>query len=836
VSLSLCGSNREVVLNMTLRACRASRRIIFFACGAILACSQSAVAAQPNPILNNVFPAGGQAGTSVEVTVAGSGLTKITELRCSHSAISCSTENEKQFRLGIPDSVPNGHYDICALTASGLSSVRSFMVGRLPEQSEAAANDSLDVSESVLVDSVTNGRIEKKGDVDHFAFEAKRGQRVIVECLAERIDSQLRAVLEVFDETGRRQAVNRGFFGIDPLIVFDVPADGIYKVRVFDLVYSGSADHVYRLSISTRPRVVFSVPSFVQSGSNGKVELFGWNLGEASATSPDSQYETATVDLAAPTVAGPPFSLRRRPAQIGTTGIAYHFPGSEVPIRIGISDVPVTRDAADNQSPSAAQPVAVPSEISGQLIRSGELDWFQIDARRGEVFWLEAFGERIGSPVDLDISILDTTANTELARFSDQIQNVGGPQFPSAHSDPGGRWVAPIDGRYLILVRSVIGEERDDPRRVYRLSIRREEPAFDLALVPRRDDPMAMNVPREGRAIADVVAFRRRGLTGAIRVSAHNLPPGFECPDVWLGPGINRAPLIVTANENAEASVVGRLQLVGQTAEGKLQAVAGTTIVRKGVPNGWSRLTDQIGVAVFGESPIRVTADAHQPRGHDLFGDLKVRHAPGTMVDVFVRVERREIEHQAPVVLRGVGLPSHIMNEKATIAAGQSDGHISFYLPPAMPVGKYTIVVQGETTVPNGAVDKQGQRKTEAVTVVTNPVTIEVKPAAFVVELDQDAPREIHRGEVLQVKYSARRVNGFISKMHTELFAPDGVRGVRGRGVSFVGQTDSGTIQIIANKDAPLGQQPFLRLFAVGVLEDEAVYQGSCLLPLEIVE
>jgi hypothetical protein len=802
----------------------------------LLFCSHSAVAAQPNPVLKNIFPAGGQAGTSVEVTVTGSALTKITELRCSHSAISCSTENGKQFRLAIPESVPNGHYDICALTASGLSSVRSFMIGRLPEQSEAASNESLDVAESVLVDSVTNGRIEKKGDVDHFAFEAKGGQRIIVECLAERIDSQLRAVLEVFDGAGRRQAVNRGFFGIDPLIVFDVPADGIYKVRVFDLVYSGSADHVYRLSISTRPRVVFAVPSFVEAGSDSKVELFGWNLGQASTASPDSQYETVTVDVAAPSLADAPFSLRRRPAQIGTTGFACHYPGSEVPIRIGISDVPVTLEAADNRSSSAAQPVLVPAEISGQLIGSGELDWFQIDARRGEVFWLEAFGERIGSPVDLDISILDATANTELARFSDQIQNVGGPRFPSAHSDPAGRWVAPGDGRYLVLVRSVIGEERDDPRRVYRLSIRREEPEFDLVVVPRRDDPSALNVPRGGRAIADVVAFRRRGLTGAIRVSALNLPPGFECPDVWLGPGMNRAPLIVTANENAEASVVGRLQLVGQRAGSKFQTVAGSTIVRKGVPTGWSRLTDQIGFAVVGEAPIRILADAHQNRKHDLFGDLKVRHAPGTMVDVFVQVVRQEIDHQAPVVLRGIGLPGHIMNEKATIPAGQSDGHISFYLPPAMPVGKYTIVVQGETTVPTGAVDKQGQRKTEAVTVVTNPVTIDVKSAAFVVEIDQDAPREIHRGEVLTVKYSARRTNGFISKMHTELFAPDGVRGVRGRGVSFVGQTYVGKIQIIANTDAPLGQQPFLRLFTVGVLEDEAVYQGSCLLPLEIVE
>lgn len=793
------------------------------------------LAAQPNPILNNVFPAGGQAGTTVEVTVAGSALAKVSGLRCSHPDISSDSDNGKQFRLTIPDEVSNGHYDLCAVTASGISSVRSFVVGRLPEQTETAANDTLDAAEPVALGTVTNGRIEKAGDVDHFAFTAKRGQRVILECHAERIDSALRAVLEVFDAAGRRLSVNRGFFGIDPLIAFDVPDDGVYRVRIFDLVYSGSADHVYRLSIDTGPRVAFSVPAFAQAGSSSRMKLFGWNLGPGSKPSVGSNYETVDVDIAAPLNETSPPPFRLAPAQIETRGFAYHYPGSQTPIRLGLSDIPVTASSSDNNSPAAAQPVSVPAEVSGQLIRNGELDWFQIEAKRGEVLWLEVFGERIGSPVDLEVSILDESADREFARFRDQRRNIGGPRFPSAHSDASGRWVAPSDGRYLVLVRSVIGNEDDDSRRTYRLSIRREEPDFDIAVVPRRDDPTAMNIPQGGRAIVDVVAFRRRGLTGPIRVFARDLPPGLECPDVWLGPGVDRAPLVVSAGHSAEP-FTGNLQLVADADSVGIKSVVGSTVVRKGLPLGWSRLTDRIELSITGESPVRISADAHQKRGHDLYGDLEARHAPGTMVDVLVQVERTEIDYQAPVVIRGVGLPVQIQNAKATIPAGQSTGHVSFYLPPTMPVGRYTIAVQGETSVPTGATDKNGERKTESVTVFTNPVTINVRPAAFVVELDQDAPARIHRGEVLQVKYSARRVNGFISKMHTELFAPDGVRGIRGRGVSFVGQTDSGTIQIIANEDAPLGRQPFLRLFTVGVVEDKAVYQGSCLLPFEIVE
>lgn len=804
-----------------------------------LLCGHEAVAAQPNPILNNVFPAGGQAGSFVEVTVAGSALTKVSELRCSHPKITCDTDDGKQFRLTIPAGVPHGHYDLRALTANGVSSVRSFIIGGLPEQSEADPNDTLATAGTVSIDTVTNGRIEKAGDVDHFAFEAKRGQRVVIECQAERIDSRLRAVLEVFDAAGRRLAVNRGFFGIDPLICFDVPDDGLYRVRIFDLVYSGSADHVYRLSIDTGPRVVFSVPAFVERGKTSSVTVFGWNLGPVVRASVDSRFETVGVEITPPALDESPSPFRLTPSQIETEGFAYHYPGSQTPIRIGLSDVPVTRTPSESHSPSAAQAIEIPAEISGQLVKSGELDWFQFDAERGEVLWLEAYGERIGAPLDLDVSILDDSAEQELARFSDRTQNVGGKRFPSAHSDPSGRWVVPADGHYLILVRSVTGGggggTHTDPRRVYRLSVRREEPDFDLVVVPRKDDPTALNVPRGGRAIVDVLAFRRRGLTGAIRVTARDLPAGLECPDVWLGPGVNRVPLVVTAAEQTER-FTGKLRLQGQTALAVTKQVEGSTIVRKGLPTGWSRLTDQIDVSIAGEAPIRLTADGHEKREHDLFGSLKVRHAPGSLLDVAVQVERREIDYQAEVVLSGVGLPDLIDNQKSTIAAGQSTGHISFYLPPTLPAGQYTIVVQGQTTVPLGAADAKGQRKTEAVTVFTNPVTFEVEPAAFIVELDQDAPQRIHRGEVLQVKYSARRVNGFISKIHTELFAPGGVRGIRGRGVTFVGQTETGNIQIIANDDAPLGRQPFLRLYAIGVLEDEPVYHGSCFLPLEIVE
>ena len=84
--------------------------------------------------------------------------------------------------------------------------------------------------------------------------------------LGGRLDSKLRAVLELEDERGRRLASSRGYTGLDPLIDFRVPADGEYTVRLYDLTYTGSPEHVYRLDVDTGPRLEFAWPNVVERG------------------------------------------------------------------------------------------------------------------------------------------------------------------------------------------------------------------------------------------------------------------------------------------------------------------------------------------------------------------------------------------------------------------------------------------------------------------------------------------------------------------------------------------------------------------------------------------
>ncbi|MDA1230088.1 MAG: PPC domain-containing protein [Planctomycetota bacterium] len=855
---------RELSLGL-LTACCPNCKAMSLTTLCVVLLAHSAFAQTP-PVLNTVFPASGQSGTSVEVAVSGSNLKELETLHCGVPGVQCEQSTPNCFRLTIPADAQPGLYDVWAVGDNGVSAPRTFAIGNRPEQTEIEPNESTSDATIVPLNNVINGQIDKAGDVDCFRFEAKEGQRVVVECWAERMDSRLRAVLEIYDSSGKRIAVNRGYFGLDPLIDFRVPTNGVFVVKVHDLISSGSAEHYYRLDIDTGPRVAFSIPTVVERGKHSRVTLYGWNLkqgdapavpqpserGSSSDTTlnrPIDDFDSIEVEIPASLAeASWPLPVGLQPAQAVLAGAAFPFclPGSHAPVLIGITDVPVIMDQADNHSPMSAQMVSVPCDVSGQLVAGDERDWFAIDGRRGEVFFIEALGQRIGSPVDLQISVHGnpealSQANgavldqpVVLSQFADETRTLEN-AFSTSHLDPAGRFVCPADGRFLIAVQNLTGGLYADPRRTYRLCLRREEPDFQIVAIPQSGNPVGLNLQRGGREALQLLAIRRRGWEGSIRVSAKELPGGVECPDVWLGPNVHRTTLVVSADPNA-AELFGELRLQAHAEDGAQEIrreVHGGTIVRPGTPNGWGRIVSKIPLAISGDSRLRITANGHETVEHHLYGVLPAKHSPGGVLDVALRIERDEAEHQAPVKLIGTGLPDLIPNQSAIIPADQATGYLSFQLPPTLPTGRYSLVIRAETTVPTS------DAKTESIVVYSNPVTIDVKPAAFLVEVDPFAVNQARRGETIQIGYSARRVNGFIGKMHTELAVPGlvtNVPGLRGRGETFTGQTDSGSLQIVINDDAPLGPQPFLRLFTVGVVEDEPIYQGSRFLSLEIVE
>src|SRR5262249_21831648 len=144
------------------------------------------------------------------------------------------------------------------------------------EVAEKEPNDSADKAQVVPLDCVVNGSSDGDGD-DYFRFSAKKGQRVVLDCWALRLDSTLRASMELADADGKVLARSRPYhLRTDPLLDVLLPADGDYVVHVHDATYVGGLP--YRLVITTRPQIENVFPLAVESGKKATLSVLGRNL------------------------------------------------------------------------------------------------------------------------------------------------------------------------------------------------------------------------------------------------------------------------------------------------------------------------------------------------------------------------------------------------------------------------------------------------------------------------------------------------------------------------------------------------------------------------------
>lgn len=135
----------------------------------------------------------------------------------------------------------------------------------------------------IAVGKVINGRTDQNNK-DYYKVTLKQGQRIIIDCQAERIDSRMDATLAVLNKAGRDFARNRDTAGDDPIVDFVASLDGEYTIVVYDFTYGGGPEYCYRLLVHSAPQVDFVFPPSGTPGSQGPFTIYGRNLpgGQAS--------------------------------------------------------------------------------------------------------------------------------------------------------------------------------------------------------------------------------------------------------------------------------------------------------------------------------------------------------------------------------------------------------------------------------------------------------------------------------------------------------------------------------------------------------------------------
>lgn len=248
------------------------------------------LAAAP-PAVTSLFPAGGQAGTTVEVAAAGTFEKWPVEAWCSAPGVAVKPAKDKgKLSVTIAADAKPGVAWLRLADDSGASTPRPFVVGVLPEVAETEPNDEAAKPQAVERSCVVNGKLAKGGDVDCFAVKLTKGQTLVASLLAHHtLRSPMDAVLQVVSADGFVLDQNHDHHGLDPQLDFTAPADGTFVVRVFafpsqpdsSIRFFGSEACVYRLTLTTAGFVDYPLPLAVAKNSLVKPRPVGWNLGVA---------------------------------------------------------------------------------------------------------------------------------------------------------------------------------------------------------------------------------------------------------------------------------------------------------------------------------------------------------------------------------------------------------------------------------------------------------------------------------------------------------------------------------------------------------------------------
>lgn len=703
------------------------------ALGLWLASLAPAAAQLPVARITSIFPPGGKQGESVEVAVTGSDLEETSRLQFSHPGITATPKLREpaefetapqpianQFTVRIAADVPPGLYEVRSVGKYGISNPRMFAVGNLAETVEKEPNETLETAQEIPLDGVLNGRSNRSGDLDHFRFTAKAGQRVLIECRARPLDSRLDAALAVFDASGHELARKYDGSLHDTMLDFTAPADGAYAIKVHDFVYAGGDEYAYRLSVSTKPRVDFVFPPAGIAGTKATYQVYGRNLpgGKlAEGVKIDGKpLEVVSAEIELPAGAAAeslPAARLIEPAESGIDAFAYRLStpqGAAEPALIGFASAPIVVEQEPNNEAAGAQKVSVPCECEGQFYPQGDQDWFAFEAKRGDKYVIEVISQRQGAIADPFLLVEQVTTDKEGKQQAKELKSeddvgdlVGGPDYNARHDDPVYRFTAPADGVYRVLVRDLYFGSRGDPRFVYRLAIRPEQPDFRLAAMPKfsgsqpnanQQQPVLWSslLRKGGTELIDLVVFRRDGFDGEIVVTAEDLPKGVSAQPAVIAAGHTTASLVLTAAADAPGAEFAAFRLVGRAKVGDKEVAheaRAASIVWPGQlrqASTHSRLSTSLALAV---SEVEQAPFYIEPKQGALFEMCR-----GGQLEIPLTITRGA-DFQGPVQVTASDLPRGFQrNNNMTIAGNAKEAKLALAIPANAPLGTFSFYLR----------------------------------------------------------------------------------------------------------------------------------------------
>jgi hypothetical protein len=765
----------------------------------------------PAPRLMTVMPPGGKLGSSVEVTFTGTDLEEPEQLLFSHTGLKAEPlaapeppqpkPDPKQkkpkpgmgkpvisrFKVTIAPNVPPGIHDVRFVNKWGVSNPRAFVVGDLNEVLEKEPNNDVDQAQRIELNTTINGSMAAPTDVDYYVFAGKKGQRILFSCLASSIDSRFHAGLEVYDSKGKQLAAGRDYHENDALADCTLAEDGDCFVRVFHFTHTqGTAEHFYRLTISTKPWIDAVFPCAIEPGKTTNVTVYGRNLPggklDPSAVVDDRVLEKITVSVTPPATAGQnlAYSGLVSPRMAALDGFEYRVrnaTGWSNPYLLTLAAAPVVLDNGSNDTPEKAQAITLPCEIVGHVEKRGDRDWYSFTAKKGDVYNIEIVSDRLGAPTYMYFML--RSLKNELKESDDNPDILSNKFFARSEDPQTFRFVVPADDTYQLMISSRVTDTVANPRHSYRVRISAPQPDFHLiALAPGINRPAGMTVLAGGQQAFTVFAVRQDGFIGDITLTAEGLPPGVTAAPQTIGGDLRESRLALSAAPTA-AAWTGHIKITGTaTIQGKkvVREARSASMVWPVQPNQniptISRLDHSLMLAVRPGAPYHLTGTLDKP--------TLVQGDKGTLK---VKLTRLSPDFKTPLTVQAITaeLPKGVTlnnNQPITIAANQTDGTLPVVIPANAQPGVYTIVLRTQTQYPYNKDATAKQKPNTIVVLPSAPVTLTILPKSVATLSLSTQTATVKIGKEAEVMVRVARQFGYEGEFKVQVVLPPNAKGV----------------------------------------------------------
>ncbi|MCC6491996.1 MAG: PPC domain-containing protein [Pirellulales bacterium] len=549
----------------------------------------AAVAAAAAPRLDNLQPQGGQRGTEVAVTLIGGRIGQdpqevmFYDPGISVKGIERIDDNQMKVVLAIAADCQPGIHGLRVRTATGVTNLRTFHVGTLPEIVEKEPNNAFESPQPIDLGAVVNGVVTNE-DVDYFVVDAKQGERISVEVEGLRLGRTFfDPAVTIFDEKRFEvaSADDSPLLQQDAYCTVLAPKDGKYLIELRETSYRGDDASTYRLHVGKFSRPAGAFPGGGVPGQPLEVKWLGDPAGEKS--------ETVTLPSPAP--------LGYRISASDENGAAP----TGVPLRA--VDLPNVIEAEPNKELDQATRGEVPGAFCGIIGEAEDWDRFRFAAKKGEVFDFNLVAREIRSPLDGVLRLRNAKGDV-LAAADD---NGGKP-------DAYFRYTFPEDGEYVVEVEDHL--RQGQPTYLYRVEISRPQAAVDLVLEERQQYEATEIVVPQGNRMAIMITANRADVGGDLNVGLGELPAGVTQEVNPLAADYNRVPVLLRAA--ADAPLAGKLTTVTAELVDKSQPLVSrfkqqTWLIRgsNNVPV-WNHWTERAAVAVAQPAPFTVSIVAPQ--------------------------------------------------------------------------------------------------------------------------------------------------------------------------------------------------------------------------------